>query len=218
MVSSELPVYCSQSGRAVPKEGDFLGMSLARCGQLQANVRSGRAGTRSQEVAAPARPPHIQRSQEIATERHGKSRWGRGVFAPCAAPPGGHPRAIASCCGSCPAVAAGAQVPRCPAAVPSCPAGAARRTSFPSFPSFEGLLLVLRTEESTRRCPEIAAQLTSAEPLHATTPCSKPQTPRPDRQKTEDVRKCDQQWGFAPSHVLGVAKSHALCLGLRKSG
>lgn len=149
----------------------------------RANIWSGRAGTRRLEVAALARTPHIQRSQEIATERHGKSRWGRGVFTPCAAPPGGHPRAIASCCGSCPAVAAGAQVPRCPAAVPSCPGGAARRTSFPSIPSIEGLLLVLPTEESAQRCPEIEAQLTSAEPLPATTSVAKPKTPRPDRQK-----------------------------------
>ncbi len=230
MVSSKLPVCGSQSGRATPREGDILGMPLARCRQLQPTpeaIWSGRAGTRRSAVAALARTPHIHRSQEIATERHGKSRWGRGVFSRLVLhlqegiPEPLHP--VVFLAQRWPAGAQASQVPsaqlRCPAAVPSCPAGAARRTSFPSIPSIEGLLLVLPTEESAQRCPEIEAQLTSAEPLPATTfVVCKPENSKAGSTESEDVRRCDQQWGFAQSHVLGVAKCHALCLGLRKSG
>lgn len=185
-----------------------MGMSLARCRQLEPTSEAdaqARAAKRS-----PLLPDHHTSSaakklrQNAMARADGAVAFSRrvlhlqeGILEPL------HPVFFFASGGS-----------GCPAAQPA----PARRTSFPSFPSFEGLLLVLRTEESTRRCPEIAAQLTSAEPLPATTPCAKTSNSKARSSETEDVRKCDQQWGFAQSHVLGVAKSHALCLGLRKSG
>lgn len=138
MVSSELPVCCSQSGRAIPKEGDILGMSLARCRQLEPTSEAdaqARAGKRS-----PLLPEHHTSSaakklrQNAMARADGAVAFSRrvlhlqeGILEPL------HPVFFFASGGS-----------GCPAAQPA----PARRTSFPSFPSIKGLLLVLRTERA----------------------------------------------------------------------